>query len=236
MSELSQPKQTHLSIESAEAKLCESFRLDVGPELEATDSAVAVLATVLLSTAGERAGIVDIDEHGVPTGTGDVELLRLHALELMGARGFRVIRAARAVLERGYEAEARAHDRIIVELEEHRRAIVEDTSSAEAKAWIEGERGRGIGERVAKRAPAGLYFNLSMDSHGDPRPLRRLVDPETGALWLQPKRTEATRASLLAYASFARDQALAITVSAGATLTGLDKLDATIAAGQPVRG
>lgn len=228
MTELSPHKRIHEAIGNVEQKLIGSFEQDVGTELEVADIAASALATVLISI-GERTGNIDVDEDGTLTG-GDVHVLQLFALQLMGARAFRVMRAARASLACGYEAESRAHDRIIIELNEHRRAILADPSGAEAKAWMEGTRGRGIGERVTRQAPEGMYLNLSMDSHGDPQPLARLLDPEMGAMLLEPKRTPATRASLLMHAGFARDQAVAIATFAGVELNGIDGLDAAIRA------
>jgi hypothetical protein len=141
------------------------------------------------------------------------------------------MRAARATLAAGYEAEARAHDRVLVELLEHRRAILADTTGGAAKAWVEGHSGRGIGKRVAAQSPEDMYANLCHDSHGDPRPLARLLDVEAGTIWLEPKRTEATRASLLMHAGFARDQAVAIGTYAGIELQHVDELDALISDG-----
>lgn len=114
---------------------------------------------------------------------------------------------------------------------EHRRAILNDPAGTEAKAWVEGRRGRGIGKRVTAQTSHDLYFNLSMDSHGDPRPISRLHDPETNTITLEPRRTAATRASLLLHAGFARDQAVAIATLCEMPLGGVDELDAAIKAG-----
>lgn len=51
-------------------------------------------------------------------------------MQAMGVKAFRVIRAARGVLKFGYEPEALAYDRILLELIEHRRAIVTDASGS----------------------------------------------------------------------------------------------------------
>jgi len=218
--------QVNEAIMSAETRLRDTFEQDVGHELNVADAAATLLMTVA-GSVGERTGRIDVDANGVPTG-GDVAMLQLFAMQLMGMRAFRVVRAARAVLECGYEAESRSNDRILVELLEHRRAILEDSSGAETKAWIEGSRSHGIGKRVAEQSPEDLYFNLCMDSHGDPRPIARLQDPETGEINAEPKRTPATRASLLMHAGFARDMAVVIAGLAALELGGVDELDAAI--------
>jgi hypothetical protein len=73
-----------------------------------------------------------------------------------------------------------------------------------------------------------LWANLCQDSHADPRALMRLLDPETNVISLEPKRTAATRSSLLMHAGLARDQSMAIATFAGIELQGLDDLDAAI--------
>jgi hypothetical protein len=221
-------QQIHATIRDTEEQLRDSFERDLRADLEVTDSATSCLATVV-SSVGQRSGTIAIDKNGIPTGE-DAHILQLFALVLMGARAVRVIRAARAVLACGYEAESRANDRILVELLEHRRAILADPTGAQAKAWMEGTSGRGIGRRVAEQAPQDMYTNLSMDSHGDPRPLARLLDPATGTMYLQPIRTTATRASLLMHAGFAYDQTVAVSTFAGLEVDGLDQLNAAVKA------
>ncbi len=162
-----------------------------------------------MSSVGPATGTVRVDGIGTPV-AGDVPKLILMALQYIGARALRVMRAARYTLGAGYETESRAHDRVLVELLEHRRAVLEDTTGRAAKEWVEGKSGRGIGQRVDARSPADLCANLCQDSHGDPRPLARMLDQETKTIKLEPKRTPATRASLLMHAGFARDQAVAL--------------------------
>lgn len=183
------------AIVGAETKLIQSFEQDVGDDLEVADRAEAFLVLVMTSV-GSWTGAIHVDAYDAPAG-GDVAKLILLALQYIGARGLRVMRAARATLAAGYEGESRAHDRVLIELLEHRRGILADTTGRAAKVWVEGQAGRGIGKRVAAQSPLEMYANLCRDSHGDPRPLARLLDVESGTLQLEPKRTTATRASLL---------------------------------------
>jgi hypothetical protein len=213
----------------AEARLRDSFEGDVAAELEIVDRASGLLLAVLMML-GEQRATIQVDSKGVPV-SGDIHLLKLFAFQLMGVKGLRAIRAARASLASGYEAESRAHDRVIAELLEHRRAVLDDATGAEANAWLEGQRGRGIGKRVAERAPENLYADLSADSHADPRPLARLLDDEKRVMSIEPRRTKATRASLLMYAGFARDQSVTIATFAGIELEGVSALDNAIRAG-----
>jgi hypothetical protein len=222
-------QQTHTAIPDAEEQLRATFEHDAGAALQVADSATSCLV-IILDSVEQTSANIEVNDKGTPIG-GDVHLLQLFALVLMGARAVRVIRAARAVLACGYEPESRANDRILIELIEHRRAILDDPTGAQAKAWMEGSSGRGIGTRVAERAPEGLYSNLSKDSHGDVRPLAGLLDAETGTIYLQPTRTRGTRASLLMHAGFASDQAVAIAGFAGLTINGIEPLNAAIKAG-----
>lgn len=217
------------AILGAERRLRESYEQDVGLELAIADRAEALLA-VVLDAVGPRTGTIRLDQAGAPV-AGDVVLLKLAALQYLGARALRVMRAARATLAAGYEAESRPHDRILVELLEHRTALLADPTGRAAKAWIEGSRGQGVGRRVAAMSPKDMYADLCKDSHGDPRPLARLLNRDGDTLLLEPQRTAATKASLLMHAGFARDQAVAIATFAEIELRGVDELDAAILAG-----
>jgi len=209
-----------------EAELAHDFPAAAAPLLDLVDDASALLMAVLLSTPSGDAS-VDLDEEDKVVG-GDVQALHLLAQVGIGVRGLRVVRAGRATLACGWEPEARAHDRILIELAAHRKAILDDPSGTEALAWLNRRRGRGISSRVKALAPADLYSNLSTVSHGDPAPVSRLLDPETGVVQLEPRRTNATHASLWLYAGFARDQAVVTAETAGMTLRGVGRLDDAI--------
>lgn len=212
-----------------EARLVSSFEEDVAHDLSLADDAAALLLATAVRAAPEQVTAqLEISEDG--SLKGDVAAIKLAAQLFIGIRAFRAMRASRSVLASGYELEARALDRIIVELLAHRTAIVEDESGAEALAWLQGERGWGISKRVNKITPKDLYKNLSHDSHGDPIGVQRLFDPDAQSVILSPKRTYATRATLLMHAGFARDQAVAIAELANLQLRGIDGLTAAIKA------
>jgi hypothetical protein len=214
------------SIRATEAARLASFEEDVRAELELADDACALLLAVLVNV-GKRTGSLTLDPE---TGdlSGDVEALQLLAQVYIGIRTFRVIRAARGILAFGYEREAPALDRILVELQAHRREIMEDESGKEALAWLRRERKHGISKRVGKNAPDDLYANLSTDSHGDPAPVDRLRDVD-GMIELSPQRGIPTRASLvILYAGMARDQAVVVATAAGIKLEGVEDLDSRI--------
>jgi hypothetical protein len=154
------------------------------------------------------------------------------AQQFIGVRSLRVVRAARATLAGGYEPESRAHDRILVELGAHRRAILDDESGKTALDWLKGKSRRGVTARVNAMSPSDLYKNLSQDSHGDPEPIQRLAaDATANTIYIEPRRTLATRASLLMHAGFCRDQAVVIAQAAGIQLNGLPELDEAIRGG-----
>jgi len=144
-------------------------------------------------------------------------ILRAYSQEVIGIRVFRTIRASMAVLACGYAPEARALDRILVELVAHRKVILDDPTGGEARRWLEGKSDRGISAKVNAMQPEDLYRNLSQDSHGDPRSVWRLYDPESESILLGPKWDPVkTRASLLMHAGVAIDQTQVV-----ATLNGL---------------
>lgn len=206
---------------SHEMALKGRYEDDLMVELGLVDDASSLLLAVMLQV-DQRTGTVDLDRAGVPSG--DVDTLRLLAQQYIGIRAFRVIRAARAVLSVGYEAEARAHDRILVELQAHRVAIMEDETGKAALDWFKGKLGKGISGRVGQLGSKDLYANLSTDSHGDPAPVARLTD-ETNTVSINPTRGIASRASLWLYAGFARDQAVVIAASADIGLSGIEDFD-----------
>lgn len=215
------------TMRQSEARLTSSFHEDVADDLSIADDSAALLLAVILRTAPEAVSIeLHLDEDGTPQG--DVATLQLAAQLFIGIRAFRAMRASQFVLASGYELEARALDRIIVELLAHRQAIVEDASGAEALAWLNGERGWGISKRVTEITPKDLYKNLSHDSHGDPVGVARLIDPDTQNIIVSPNRTLATRATLLMHAGFARDQAVVIAQLAGLHPEGIDGLTTAI--------
>lgn len=159
-------------------------------------------------------------------------VLQLYAQQVIGIRVFRTIRAAMAVLEIGYEPEARALDRILIELVAHRRAIQGDPSGEEARLWLEGKRGHGITGKVNAMQPKDLYANLSQEAHGDPRAMWRLYDEQSNSLMLGPQRRPlAARASLLMYAGMACDQSKFIGALAGLTVSGLEELGREVRSG-----
>ena len=215
-------------VTNAESALVASFSADVGAELAVVDGATALLLHVLL-TVGPRRAKLSRDEAGALVAAGNSREVILLVNTYLGVRAFRVIRAARAVLSHGLENEALAHDRILVELNAHRRAILDDETGREALAWLLRERTRGVKKRVAEMGDDDLWSDLSANAHGDPLPVLHLRAGD--ALDLSPRRTPATRASLLMYAGFARDQAALIAHLAETTIRGLEELDAAIQAG-----
>jgi hypothetical protein len=212
-------------IRRVEAELAARFEHDAGRELDLADDASALLALVM-SAVGKRTAALDLNRAGEPSG--DITHLKLTAMQFIGVRALRTVRAARASLAVGYEPETRAQDRILVELVEHRREILTEDTGKTALDWLKGKRGRGISGRVAAMQPADLYKSLSQDSHGDPTPVTRLVDPATETIKLEPVRTNASRASLLMYAGFCRDQAAVIAALAGIQFANLPELDDAI--------
>lgn len=180
-------------VQESERRLRDSYENDAERELGILDDTSSLL-TLVMGAVGGRTTTIDVDKAGVPSG--EVDGLKLMALQFMGIRAVRVVRAARATLASSYEPETRALDRILVELLAHRRAILDDSTGKAAFDWLKGKGRARITEKVAAMAPPDLYGNLSRDSHGDPAAVLALIDPATNVLALEPRRTPATRASL----------------------------------------
>lgn len=152
-------------------------------------------------------------------------MLRAYSQEVIGIRMFRTIRAAMAVLATGYEPEARALDRILVELMAHRKVILDDPTGNEAQRWLEGKSGRGITAKVNAMQPSDLYANLSQDAHGDPRAVWRMHHAESQTIILGPQRDPLkSRASLLMYAGASVDQTRVIAAFDGTAVTDSDDM------------
>lgn len=157
--------------------------------------------------------------------------LQLGAQRVIGIRIFRTARAASAVLSIGYEPEARALDRIIVELVAHRNTIQDDPTGEEAHRWLSGEARHGITKKVKAMQPEDLYKNLSQDAHGDPQAVWRLYDAESEGFILGPQRRPlAARASLLMHAGTAHYQVTLLAALGGLKVSGLEELSAEIRA------
>jgi hypothetical protein len=218
-------------LERTEEQMRSEFLGAAEAEIKLTNIASALLVRTL-ERVGPLSGNGVLDEDDELESSASPEILILGACTLIGAHAVRVIRAAKAVLASGFENEARALDRILVELMAHRKAILDDPSGREAAAWARRKRTYGVSKRVGAMGDDELYGNLCVDAHGDPGAVMRLHNPDTNTLELGPQRTAATRASLLLYAGFARDQAVVISKLSGKTvIKGLDVLDAAIGKG-----
>ena len=189
------------------------FGAGAGAEASLADIAGALLLMVL-STVDERSQ--DDAHHG--SYGGEPEAVQLQAQLFIGVRIFRTIRAARAVLAAGYEPEARAHDRVLLELLAHRNAIRDDPTGVQAAAWLSGKRAQGVSASVKAMTQPGLYSRLSHYSHGGPEPVLHLLDLEQQTLSIAPGHSIATRASLLLHARVSHDQAVVISELDGTPL------------------
>jgi hypothetical protein len=118
-------------IAEAEIRLQKSFLEDCALQLQVLENAMFLLGELMVSIEPSDPPL-DPGEVGMPM-PGDAHQLLLLAHMMIAARGLRVIQAARPVLAAGYELEALAHNRIIVELVEHRRAIRDDETGEAAR-------------------------------------------------------------------------------------------------------
>src|SRR5918994_2655029 len=164
------PRETYDMLVAVEARARDQFLAEARAEAALADTAGALLLMVLL-TIDERSRDVTVhDGHD-----GDAHPARLAAQLFIGVRIFRTIRAARSVLAAGYEPEARAHHRVLLELLAHRDAIRDDPTGRQAAAWLSGKRAQGVSASVKAMTEPGLYSRLSHYSHGGPEPVLHLL-------------------------------------------------------------
>jgi hypothetical protein len=189
-----------------ERELADSFGDDVGDELHLHDCACALLVRVAERIGPITAELPASADGKVPKKGPDTPKLILAAQNLIGARALRAIRAARADLSVGYEFEAQAQGRVLFELLDQREAVAKDDTGV--TAWNVLHDRRSFKSRKVSAAGQELYANLSDDSHGSVATIKRLMELEGGSI--APTRTHRTRATLLANASFALDQAALI--------------------------
>ena len=153
---------------------------------------------------------VAIDRATANKGTPEQEPIKLAVL-VAAIRAFRAIRAAMAAAAAGYELEAEAMNRAVLELFVSARAALDDSTGQEAQAWLAGKRTRGIGRRVDAAMPRrGVYGALSQAVHGDPRGLVRLLghDDDEQVIEWGPNRSDRAYGLLFAFAVGARDFAV----------------------------
>ena len=214
------PHETYDRLLAVEASARDQFISEAHAEAPLADAASALLLMVLL-TVDERSRDVTVD-HRL---NGLARAALLEAQLFLGVRIFRTIRAARSVLAAGYEPEARAHHRVLLELVAHRNAICDDPTGRQAAAWLSGKKAQGVSASVKAMTEPGLYSRLSHYSHGGPEPVLHLLDTEGQTLFLGPGHSIATRASLLLHAGIAREQAMVISALDGTPLDSPDGFD-----------
>src|SRR5215211_3700964 len=179
-------QETYDQLSAVEGSVRDQFGAEAGVEASLADTAGALLLMVLL-TVDERSQDAVLQSRRA----GEIEAAHLEAQVFMGVRMFRIIRAARSVLAAGYEPEARAHHRVLLELLAHRNAIRDDPTGVQAAAWLSGKRAQGVSASVKAMTQPGLYSRLSHYSHGGPEPVLHLLDPTRQTLSVAPSHTIA---------------------------------------------
>jgi hypothetical protein len=182
------------------------------PERDAADWASSNLAVVI-----HRAGAV-----GWATAA---EQHRQRATVMLAVRLFRAIRAAMAVLGAGYEVEARAMVRLVLETRARLLEVAGDQSHETGRRWLNGKPKTNISAAVRASAPEldaaaaqRLYGGLSQDAHADVGGIMRslaTVDEDLRAeITWGPRRTVDTHLSLLLCATFAAEAATLLALEA----------------------
>lgn len=195
------------------------------PEHALAEWASSVLAVVLDRTSG-----LERPESGTPAS------LRLHAFLIIGVRSFRAIRATMAVLAAGYELEAHALARLVLELEARRNVIAADSSGSEAHAWMSDQRNRDLGAMVRAATPDSprLWKTLSRAVHADAVAVFDvLLSDQEGERVLRwgPGLTLVSRRVLFYLALSARSTAIALATEAGVEMPDEERLSLALSTG-----
>ena len=145
------------------------------------------------------------------------------AVTVAAVRAFRAIRAGMALTSRGYELEADAMTRIMVELVVGTDEVLADPTGEEAERWLAQAMGKKIAARVdaAVAQPDGVYGPLSRAAHGDARGVLSLLDATADAPSIDwgPKSTARAASILRSYAVGARDFVVLVEEVTGADST-----------------
>jgi hypothetical protein len=191
------------------------------PERELAEVASSTLAVVLHEVGEDKAlwGLADT--------------VRVTAAMVGGIRAFRAVRAGMAILASGYELEADAMSRVLLELFVETGSAVHDSSGDTARAWLSGGRVRGIGSRVKAAMPhsSSTYGDVSRAAHGDPRAIIGLAISEGDDHVVEwgAKQTKATARCLVGYAVGARDMAVLVEEATGHRFAIVGALDHVMA-------
>lgn len=155
-------------------------------------------ALVSSATSFARALVEDSPVFEIPgAGPEEQKAYILFAAQLTTTRMLRAARAATAALSVGYEPEARALIRIMVELAAHAEYWRTDPTGELAHEWLDGKHEYGVTKKVQEILDRDVYKELCIDAHGDPRSLIALMDPDDFTISMGPDRTIKTRTYLL---------------------------------------
>jgi hypothetical protein len=195
------------------------------PERQLAELASSTLAVVLHEVSEDEA----LSGHADP--------FRVTAAVVGGIRAFRAIRAGMAILAAGYEVEADAMSRVVLELFVETRSAVHDPSGEIARAWLKGGTARGISGRVKAAMPKTpqTYAELSRAAHGDPRALLGLAlgEGDEHVVEWGPRHTPATARCLIGYAVGSRDMAVLVEEATGGRFEVVEALDRVMAESVP---
>ena len=196
------------------------------PEYEAADWATQSLAVVI-----HRAGA---SGWASPQGHD-----RQRAMLILAVRQLRATRAGMAVHAVGWEVEARALDRLVIEVRARLWQVRQDLTDETGRLWLGGKLSGEIA--VAVRASLigvederarSLYRALSQDAHADPggivRSLTTVDDDLAAEIKWGPSCTVAGRQSLALFAAFAAETATLLSTEAGIDHPDSDRLAASV--------
>ncbi|HEV3046573.1 MAG TPA: hypothetical protein VGY13_04360 [Solirubrobacteraceae bacterium] len=183
------------------------------PEFEAAEWATQSLA-VVIHRAG-ASGWASQQGHD-----------RQRAIVMLAVRQLRASRAGMAVHAVGWEVEARALDRLVIESRARLWQVRLDLTHATGRLWLEGKLKGEIGAAVRASwigvendRARSLYRALSQDSHADPggimRSLTTVDDDLAAEIQWGPGRTVASRQSLALLAAFAAETATLLADESG---------------------
>ena len=213
----------NVDIGEHEQELARALYRDVR-EYQLADWATTNLA-VALHAAGQLSPLVAEPERSLR-----------RTLLVSSARLFRLARSGMAVVAVGYESEARAFDRGMIETRARCMQALEDDSGEVARTWPEGVKLRGsMTEAIRKSFPAAdpnqakmLYGSLSGDVHPDLAQLMLSLVRERKSggyeMGFSARRTPVMRRSLLLYAWLCAEAMAEVGERVGVATPHLDEL------------
>jgi hypothetical protein len=215
-------KAKKVTLSHFEQELFESFGSFAAKEIRMCERAATYVGAII-QRQGPGPIRSDPDEELNP------KQLRLGAMLGIAIRTLRAMRASLAVLSVGYETEAAVYDRLLIELRGRMAQVANDPTGEMARRWLAGEAPTRISRLWSDETMKSLYASLSTAVHADSRTFGHLLEPSLDTIFIGPKRTALTRASLIAQCVVAYEIIVTLSKETDVKIEGIQDLLVEIA-------